>query len=221
MLRSDHPDDELLSALASGDTDARDPSLTGHLEGCARCTAVVDELGALRTSLADLPDLAPPRPLRLLPDVAPQPADRLGTVVRRLFAPVLTAGAALALVGMVGTAAPALSGAQAGGAAAASPAAEVAPSSQRDSLAAASQGQRPAVNQAEGGELDGTASERAVAQPPASAAPSPVAAAEGNQNGYGAVTAAQPSPWPMLIFTGIAVMVAAALLRWILVPRAG
>jgi len=29
------------------------------------------------------------------------------------------------------------------------------------------------------------------------------------------------SPWPMVLFTGVALMVGAALLRWILVPRAG
>jgi hypothetical protein len=27
--------------------------------------------------------------------------------------------------------------------------------------------------------------------------------------------------WPMVLFTGVALMVAAVLLRWILVPRAG
>ena len=32
---------------------------------------------------------------------------------------------------------------------------------------------------------------------------------------------AERSPWPMVLFTGIALMVAAALLRWVLVPRAG
>jgi hypothetical protein len=32
---------------------------------------------------------------------------------------------------------------------------------------------------------------------------------------------AERSPWPMVLFTGVALMVGAALLRWILVPRAG
>ena len=32
---------------------------------------------------------------------------------------------------------------------------------------------------------------------------------------------AERSPWPMVLFTGVALMIAAALLRWILVPRAG
>jgi hypothetical protein len=29
------------------------------------------------------------------------------------------------------------------------------------------------------------------------------------------------SPWPMVLFAGVAVMIGALLLRWILVPRAG
>ena len=29
------------------------------------------------------------------------------------------------------------------------------------------------------------------------------------------------SPWPMVLFTGVALMIGALLLRWILVPRAG
>jgi hypothetical protein len=32
---------------------------------------------------------------------------------------------------------------------------------------------------------------------------------------------AERSPWPMVLFSGVALMVGAALLRWILVPRAG
>jgi hypothetical protein len=34
------------------------------------------------------------------------------------------------------------------------------------------------------------------------------------------VTAERPI-WPMLLFAGIAILVGASLLRWILVPRAG
>src|SRR5687768_2534003 len=103
MLNSNHPDDERLSALASRDTDATaDTSLTAHLSTCDRCTDLVNELGALRASLADLPDLQPMRPLRLLPAADEVPgADRIGGWARRFFAPILTAGAALAMVGLV------------------------------------------------------------------------------------------------------------------------
>jgi hypothetical protein len=32
---------------------------------------------------------------------------------------------------------------------------------------------------------------------------------------------AERSPWPMVLFTGLALVIGALLLRWILVPRAG
>ena len=32
---------------------------------------------------------------------------------------------------------------------------------------------------------------------------------------------AERSPWPMVLFAGVALMIGATLLRWILVPRAG
>jgi len=34
------------------------------------------------------------------------------------------------------------------------------------------------------------------------------------------ITTAERSPWPMVLFTGVALMVVAVLLRWILAPRA-
>ncbi|MCA1587800.1 MAG: zf-HC2 domain-containing protein, partial [Chloroflexi bacterium] len=94
MLNQGHPDDERLSALAAGDADAtEDATLRAHVTSCDRCADAVRELGVLRAALADLPDIAPHRPLRLLPPVeadAPSPADRLGLWARRLFAPALT-----------------------------------------------------------------------------------------------------------------------------------
>ena len=110
MLIPNHPDDERLSALASRDTDAiADAGLTTHVSSCIRCTELVDELGALRLALADLPDLQPSRPLQLVPPVeADHTVDRLGGWARRFFAPVLVSGAALVLVGVIGTASPSL-----------------------------------------------------------------------------------------------------------------
>ena len=120
MLIPNHPLDERLSALASGDPDAvADAALSEHVASCVRCTDTIAELRALRASLAELPDLRPHRPLQLLPPVAdPESsrADRVGGWARRLFAPALTAGAALALVGLVGTTVPILGGGQAGSA---------------------------------------------------------------------------------------------------------
>ena len=117
MLNQHHPDDERLSALASRDADATaDAALASHVESCARCTDLVAELGALRMSLAELPDLRPHRPLQLVPPVAAQSsADGAAGWIRRFFAPALAAGAALAMVGLVGTAAPALDGMASGG----------------------------------------------------------------------------------------------------------
>jgi hypothetical protein len=230
MLIPNHPDDERLSALASGDTDASaDASLTGHVSSCIRCTDLVNELGALRASLAELPDVPPSRPLRLLPAVEAQTSriDRAGGWARRFFAPVLTAGAALALVGLVGTAAPAFRvqevfqdvgselsaqasmaveapAADGGGAEAGAPAASTEEATGGEALSAGD-ASSPAESNVERtlsapGETPDDADDGATARAPAPA---------------------ERSPWPMVLFTGVALMVAAALLRWILAPRAG
>lgn len=217
MFIPNHPHDERLSALASGDADAiADESLTSHVDSCARCTETVTELGALRVSLSELPDLRPSRPLRLLPavtdaaDTAGAPAgaaDRLAGWVRRAFAPALTAGAALAMVGLVGTAAPAAMQATGGGDAAApgaqaerDAAAEVAPLSTDDGRVGTGTGQESA----DGG---------TVAQ----------ASADYSREDSSEALTGLPdrSPWPMVLFSGVALVIAALLLRWIVVPRAG
>jgi len=218
-LNQHHPDDERLSALASRDDDATaDAALASHVESCATCTDLVDELGALRMSLAELPDLRPHRALQLLPTVADaEVADGAAGWVRRLFAPALAAGAALAVVGLVGTAAPALDGMAAGG-------------SIFSNVGTNLDGAAP------GAEADGASRENE--EPAASEAG--LAPAEGGGDGEGSVTAqesqsddfeqvetfdrdlpAERSPWPMVLFTGVALMIGVALLRWILVPRAG
>ena len=70
MLIPNHPHDERLSALASGDPEAvADSALSEHVASCVRCTDTVAELGALRAALAEMPDLQPHRPLQLLPPV--------------------------------------------------------------------------------------------------------------------------------------------------------
>jgi hypothetical protein len=229
MLIPNHPDDERLSALASRDDDATtDAALTSHVSTCVRCTETVTELGALRASLAELPDLVPSRPLRLLPPVADAPAAGIQRGwIRRLFAPAMTAGAALAMVGVIGTASPALQGMASSG---------------QDSALEAAGGGEPAssfaqVLRSNGAEqepaTDGGApayaeespeSRDGAGRPLLSGAPdaSDQQAVFGEEDG-GERTAlpAERSPWPMVLFTGVALMVGAALLRWILVPRAG
>lgn len=226
MLIPNHPHDERLAAYADADIDARaDASLVSHISTCLRCTGVLDELAALRSALAELPDIAPSRPLQLLPPVADAlAAAGAGGWMRRLFAPVMTAGAALAIVGLVGTALP-LSQGQAGGTALFSdvsqeqstdggePAAAegFTTSSQRETLsggAQASDDQSGVPDRAEVSPL-----EAANGQDPADGAGEPDAER----------TAASPARpiWPMLLFAGVAILVGASLLRWILVPRAG
>ena len=223
MLNSTHPDDERLSALASGDDDATtDAALSSHLTTCDRCTGLVDELGALRASLAELPDLEPSRPLRLLPPAAEPSTDAgMGAWVRRLFAPALTAGAALAIVGLIGTASPALQGMASGGGDSfqeAGTGADRDYATESGADAGASEAPAAAPDEAnasagiqEFGETERTAAEEASAAP---------FVAEDNASRVTELPA-ERSPWPMVLFTGVALMMGAALLRWILVPRAG
>ena len=233
MLNQHHPDDERLSALASHDDDAAaDAALTSHVETCARCAETIAELGVLRMSLAELPDLRPSRPLQLLPPVADDPADaRAGGWVRRLFAPALTAGAAIAMVGLVGTAAPALDGmaSSAGGifqnvgtelSGGDSAAEELAPE------AAESMDVAVPADGYERGDADSGAAEPSDAALGAAGGEG-TTDPDASQGGVSRLETfddqlpAERSPWPMVLFTGVALMVAAALLRWILVPRAG
>jgi hypothetical protein len=230
MLIPNHPHDERLSALASADADAvGDLELTSHVDACARCSETVTGIGALRASLADLPDLRPSRPLRLLPDANPQPAsrragDRWTDWVRRVFAPLATAGATLALVGLVGTTMQPLT---------AGIFQEVGNTLEAGD-AAGPEAEAPAA-----GEDAGT---EGGAQPLATADGAYGVGAEGNDRGgdgdptamesdeqraatddHEALTTlpAERSPWPMVLFTGVALLVGALLLRWIVVPRAG
>jgi hypothetical protein len=222
MLIPNHPDEELLSALASDDAEAvENVSLADHVSSCTRCTNLVDDLRGLRASLAGLPDLQPHRPLRLLPEAPASRIDRLGWWARRAFGPVLAAGATLAFVGVVGTAAPAFTGMAASGAAPSTvdaerssaevgePAYGGATASQRDAQAGAEG--NGSVDTASDG--DGTA--RSSQSTDIEEQPQPSAVSER------LVTEAARSPWPMILFAGVALMIGAALLRWILVPRAG
>ena len=232
MLIPNHPDDERLSALASRDDDATgDAALTSHVSACIRCTEVVTDLGALRASLAALPDVAPSRPLQLLPPVAEAPAaGGGGGWVRRLFAPVLTAGAALAMVGLVGTTAPLLGGMASSGAApavdsAAEGGAEHAVSSLSQTLSTAeaepagAAGGLAAESPGDGQEGEARSDEDGSAPPSDEEFFAP--ATGDNDSAEDFTAAPERSPWPMVLFAGIALMIGVLLLRWILVPRAG
>jgi hypothetical protein len=213
MLIPNHPEDERLAALAGDDGEAgADAALTSHVADCAMCADLVAELGRLRSSLADLPDVAPSRPLRLLPpadDTQQARGDRIGGWVRRVFAPVVTAGAALALVGVVGTAAPAMQG----GADSAEP---------DEGAIQFEAAQSPAAG--EGGAADAERDQRLTAEsaPPSEGSDTFVTREQptAEENGDASLPA-ERSPWPMVLFTGVALVIGALLLRWILVPRAG
>jgi hypothetical protein len=214
MSNQHHPDDERLSALASRDGDATaDVALASHVESCARCTDLVTELGALRMSLAELPDLRPHRGLQLVPPVSAAPvADGAAAWIRRIFGPALVAGAALAMVGLIGTATPALDGMASGGALFQNVGTnlEAAPGAAAD-----------------GADRDGEAPQASDATLGAAEGEGEVAAQESEADDFERVETmdrdlpAERSPWPMVLFTGVALMIGAALLRWILVPRAG
>lgn len=233
MLNQDHPDDERLSALAAGDTDAlNDAASSAHITSCDRCAGVVAELRVMRSVLAEMPDVAPHRPLRLLPPVAadsPGTVDRLGQWAKRLFAPALTTGAALAIVGMVGTALPGLSGAQSGAGGAGSEDTRLQVEAASSQAAAASEGQEMAPFATEelgtqgSGENDGLGTDTTTeGEGGTSSTDEGINRDFGDTDASGPVDASQAerSPWPMVLFAGIAVMIGAALLRWILVPRA-
>lgn len=103
MMHAAHPDPERLAALAGDDAEARaDRGLVEHLESCAACERQVREMGAMRIAIAQLPDLAPSRPLQYVPPVAAPAPSGWRPAFRRAFAPLAVAGAALLLVGSIG-----------------------------------------------------------------------------------------------------------------------
>ena len=244
MLIPNHPHDERLAALASADPDAvADTRLRSHVSSCNRCAALVNELGALRAALAELPDLAPSRPLQLLPPLEPAPAsaaDRFGGWARRFFAPVLASGAALALVGAIGTAGPAFMAQQAsapndGAAGGAADTVQEFAAAPTESSVAAGDAAATASHDVtrEGTDQAFALPTTAEVPPTGEAAPEEEAQpSQGSTLGFedddgasGSAPAAdqlavERSPWPMVLFAGVALMVGAVLFRWILAPRA-
>ncbi len=228
MLIPNHPADERLAAFAADDLEAPEPALAEHVSSCVRCSAVVDDLSTLRIVLAELPDIAPHRPLQLVPGVAdPSPAgNSAGGWVRRLFAPALAAGAAIALVGAVGTTTPLLDGMAGGADSAAGEQQFIESMRDPDAPAAAASAGTEAGGQAEF--EPGASTARDIA---ASGDANPLVAGEGDDetrsgtptgaSDLGLGTGTERSPWPMVLFSGVALMIGALLLRWILEPRAG
>jgi hypothetical protein len=225
MPNASHPDDERLAAYADADRDAVDDrSIREHLTSCVRCSDLVADLTSLRSMLAELPDIAPSRPLRLLPPATVATPARGGLPwLRRLVAPSIALGIGLVLVGGVGSAG--LLGQSAGGYFNALEAA--------GSPGASSVGQQPAANGSSSDSMDrgnpSTAFGGATSPVPAPSSqapkPSPVPATTGggDKSTGRETTPAGPSPvvWLVLLVAGLALIVAGLVLRFSLQPRAG
>ncbi|MEX0710225.1 MAG: hypothetical protein WD116_03370 [Chloroflexota bacterium] len=233
MPNTSHPDDERLAACAGGDADAAsDRALAEHVSACDRCAPIVDELTLLRVALATLPDLAPSRPLRLIPPVpssAPRPIGPLGWL-RRLAAPAMAAGAGLVVVGAVGMSGVASSFSGAAGAdraalEAASSSGAAAPG--ESVVPAPGQGPEthglfsPVMTLDDGGRSETPAeygspdSQSASASPRASASPG-----EDDLTGFMS-SPADEQPWLTLLIAGAAIFGVSTVLRFSLATQAG
>ena len=240
MKPNHHPDEERLAAFAGGEPDVE---LRLHARGCARCSAIVDELAMLRSALAELPDLAPSRPLQLIPEVAePQPSavERLAGWTRRAFMPLLAAGFGLAIVGSVGTAGSMFTMGSAGAAPALAPASrDLSTSStpaEAGAAAASASANTDGATAAPGSSKAASPAPGFVAQSTSGGATATASPADGSESAASAsaspaaerVNAFEQSPpstprslWPMVLFAGLALIVGTLLLRWIVQPRAG
>jgi hypothetical protein len=223
MQNTPHPDDERLAAYAGGDSDAlADSSLVSHVTTCDRCRPLVDELSLLRGALAELPDLTPSRPLRLIPPIwdAATPASRRGSWLRRLTAPAMAAGAGLVLVGAVGIGATGLAGLAGKSASLGAP--EQAASASDHEFGPVAGADSPSLAPSD---MRGSAgSESSVlpqpmgSSPPAS--PSPTADDAGRSDSETNNSSSQ-QPWLTLLIAGVGLFGISTALRFSLSPRAG
>jgi hypothetical protein len=226
-----HPDDERLSAFAAGDEDQRrDSTLRAHVESCERCHPIVDELRLMVGHLRAMPDLAPPRPIRIvLPERRSAAHGGLVERVRRLFAPALAAGATLALVGAVGLGAQSGVFGQASSPAGGEPASverapAAAPSAAvEESIAAADAGGQGQVTIGSEAPRDGTEelapepTDRAYSAQEFAQSASPEPATSDLES----ARREPQAPWLPLFVGGVALLGVALLLRFALLPRAG
>ena len=222
-----HPDDERLAAYAGGDADATDDaSLVAHLTACDRCRPLVEELSLLRSALAELPDLVPSRPLRLIPPV-PAPAGSRGGWLRRLTAPAMAAGAGLVLVGAIGIGATGAAGGLFGQAASAifeNVGENLQGAGAPESEATASDSAyMPGVKGSPTPSSDDSrgSTDSAGASKPPSAQFSPVATPTGSDVTEVNRESSNEQPWLTLLIAGAGLFVIATALRFTISPRAG
>jgi hypothetical protein len=233
MQNASHPDDERLAAYAGGDPDAvADPSLSAHVAACDRCGPMVDELAGLRTALAELPDLAPSRPLRLLPPVPASSAPRATPLgwLRRLAGPAMAAGAGLVLIGAIGVGAAGGVGDLFGVNALFSNVGEnlaAAGASERESASdnAVPGAYGPGPTAPSSGDSKGTTDSGGSGEPPSTrsseeTAPTPVPAEIGGTDHLTGGSSPE-QPWLTLLIAGVALFGTSAVLRFSIAPRAG
>lgn len=218
-----HPLDERLAAYADGDGDVlTDGTLRAHVASCERCALVVRDLGALRSALADLPDVVPSRPLRFVPPVEAAAAAPTGFagLVRRLFAPALVAGAVLVVAGSVGMAAPTATALLSGKAGAAAGASDMSSDSSTEGVTA---GQASPPGNAYGPGSPSRAGGDSGVPVPRVGGGSTVPQVGGGSSGRedSGATPAAPMPWLAITIIGAAIVIASLILRWTVLPAAG
>jgi hypothetical protein len=239
MHHAPHPDDERLAAYAGDDADAlADRALVEHLTACDRCRPMVEELTLLRGALADLPDLLPSRPLRLIPPVPAPAARRSGPLewLRRLAAPAMAAGAGLALVGAIGAigsigaAGTVADLSRMGAGSASSQEGNASDGAKVPALGGGSPSISPSIT-GDGTYLGQSAEPRSPgSSSPASAAATSFSAATASQAPRPSAAEGLPAPqtptspgqpWQTLLIAGFALFGISAVLRYSLAPRAG
>lgn len=208
-----HPDDELLASFQGGDlVGASASGVRDHISTCQRCAALIEELGTLRVALAELPDVAPPVPLQLIPPVRDVPARQpMGLAVRRLFAPLMAVGILLAVVGGVG-----VSGGLAGSLGSAAPARDITAGMFQTSGGEPGAPAGPTMGAAVPSSAGGATRESRPASPGADALGAGGRATDagaGAGAGAGAPRAERVGAWPILVVLGVALAIGAAGLR--------
>lgn len=222
MQHHDHPHDERLAALAGNDPEAlADRALIEHVSACARCGELVTELQALRSALAELPDLAPSRRLQLVPPV-PAPTPRTGWLgrLRGFAAPVMVAGAGLALVGAVGLGGLGVRSAMLTGGAAAPE--ELSGGVDRSNADNGEQSSAPAAYGGQSPELVSSTAPKPVATASPKATPGTAVNDESDREQRFLLTdTSTPAPWLVLIIGGGLLLIGGVILRFSIQPRAG
>lgn len=220
MHTASHPDDERLAAYAGGDADAlNDRELVAHLSSCDRCRPLVDDLTMLRIALAALPDLAPSRPLRLIPPVPAAAAPRAGALgwLRRLAAPAMAAGAGLVLIGAIGVGSSGVVGDLVGKAMNFTAAEGALPSDGRAAPGAAPPSMA-AVDSRDSAEYGTSGEPRRLSS---GAVPSPTPSSDDAGREKATSTSSPEQPWLTLLIAGVALLGISTAVRFSVSPGAG